>query len=250
MASYVKHNWVCGEDITADLLNHMESGIEDAGSGGSSDSEVFYVDITSAGNHYQANKTASEIYQAYTEGKVIKARTNSISELGVTIADLTGVKPSSAMYGNYLEIRFFGIEGATFNSYQELKALQIIITERNGAQTVFLEDGIIHGGALVIHETETVPCPEEGEGTGITYFDASYQDMSAALNEGIPIYLDQYITEGQKTSYARSSLIELAEIETSGGGMMYQADFVGGNNALLIADNDTDPMRVEDCGGK
>lgn len=250
MASYVKHVWECGEEITADLLNHMENGIEDAGEGGSSDSEVFYVDITLVGDHYQANKTATEIYQAYNEGKVIKARTNSISELGVTIADLTGVKPSTAMYGNYIEIRFFGIEGATFNSYQELKALQIIITERDGTQTVNLDSGIIHGGALVVHETETVPCPEEGEGTGITYFDASYQDMSAALNEGIPVYLDQYITEGQKTSYARSSLIELAEIEIAGGGMKYQADFVGGSNALLIADNDIDPMRVEDCGGK
>lgn len=251
MASYVKHNWVCGEEITADLLNHMESGIEDAGSGDSSDSEVFYVDITSAGSSYQANKTAAEIYQAYTEGKVIKARTNSISELGVTLADLTGVKPSSAMYGNYIEIRFFGIEGATLESYQELEVFRIIITERDGAQTVFLENGIIHGGALVIHETETVPCPEEGEGTGITYFDASYQDMSAALNEGIPVYLNQYIAEGQKTSYARLSLIELAEIETSGGGMTYQADFVGGRiNALLIADNNTDPMRFEDCGVK
>lgn len=251
MASYVKHNWVCGEEITADLLNHMENGIEDAGSGDSSDSEVFYVDITSAGGGYQASKTATEIYQAYTEGRAIKARTNSISELGVTLADLTGVKPSSAMYGNYLEIRFFGIEGATYNGeHQELETLRIIITERDGTQTVFLEDGIIHGGALVIHEDHTDPCPEEGEGTGITYFDASYQDISAAINEGIPVYVDRYVTEGQRTSYIRSSLIELAEIETVSSGMLYEADFVGGSSVLLIADNDTDPMRVEDCGGK
>lgn len=250
MASYVKHIWECGEEITADLLNHIENGIESAGEGGSSDSEVFYVDITPTTGGYQANKTATEIYQAYNEGKVIKARTDSIHELGVAIADLTGVKPSEPMYGNYIEIRFFGIEGATYSSYQALETLRIIITERDGTQTVNLDSGIIHGGALVIHETETVPCPEGSEGTGITYFDASYQDMSAAMNEGIPVYLEQYIEGDSRTSYTRSSLIELIEFETTGGGMMYQADFVGGNNALLIADNDTDPMRVEDCGGK
>lgn len=32
--AYTKHTWQCGESISADLLNHMEQGIEDASGGG------------------------------------------------------------------------------------------------------------------------------------------------------------------------------------------------------------------------
>ena len=28
--SYVKHNWECGEVVTADLLNNLENGVEEA----------------------------------------------------------------------------------------------------------------------------------------------------------------------------------------------------------------------------
>lgn len=242
MASYVKHNWVCGDVLTADLLNHMESGIEDAGS---SDSEVFYVDITPVGSGYQASKTAAEIYQAYTEGKVIKARTNSIHELGVTIADLTGVKPSEAMSGNYIEIRFFGIEGATLGSYQELEVLRIIITERDGTQTVYFEPGIIFGGALVVHEVETVPCPEGSEGTGITYFDATYEDIREAVDIGIPVYIENTFIEGDRTTITRNSLSVLISSEGEGSAGLYEAAFTG--NIMLVANNITDQMRIEDC---
>ena len=34
--AYENHSWECGDKITADLLNHIEEGIEDAGSGGGS----------------------------------------------------------------------------------------------------------------------------------------------------------------------------------------------------------------------
>ena len=32
--AYAKNEWQCGDTITADLLNHMEQGIEDASGGG------------------------------------------------------------------------------------------------------------------------------------------------------------------------------------------------------------------------
>lgn len=32
--AYERHEWQCGESITAEKLNHMEEGIADAGSGG------------------------------------------------------------------------------------------------------------------------------------------------------------------------------------------------------------------------
>lgn len=44
---YDKHNWVNGELINADKLNHMEQGIEDAMSSGGGDTAV-YLDATLA----------------------------------------------------------------------------------------------------------------------------------------------------------------------------------------------------------
>lgn len=75
--SYEPKEWVCGDTITADDLNRMEDGIADA-SGGAS---IFLVEITAyaptCGGAYEvtANKTQTEIVQAFKENKVVVFKT-------------------------------------------------------------------------------------------------------------------------------------------------------------------------------
>lgn len=73
--AYEKQNWVCGDTLTAEKLNHMEQGIEDA-SQSSGGSEI--VNMTMATDEDNCivctlDKTASELYDiAFTQGKDIK----------------------------------------------------------------------------------------------------------------------------------------------------------------------------------
>lgn len=60
--AYTKTNWKDGDVISAEKMNKIEQGIEDAGaSGGSSD--VFVVDVD--------NISFDEMYQAVQDGKAV-----------------------------------------------------------------------------------------------------------------------------------------------------------------------------------
>lgn len=60
--AYTKTNWKDGDVISAEKMNKIEQGIEDAGaSGGSGD--VLVVDVSTA--------TFGEMYQAVQDGKTI-----------------------------------------------------------------------------------------------------------------------------------------------------------------------------------
>lgn len=58
--SYVKHNWVDGETITAELLNHMEDGIASGGSGsGNLVVSCYPVDSGESGGGGRADSTTT-----------------------------------------------------------------------------------------------------------------------------------------------------------------------------------------------
>jgi len=65
--AYTKQTWQTGETITQEKLNHMEDGIADA----SNSIELFIVHFSSGeGSTYESDKSAEEIREAITNGKV------------------------------------------------------------------------------------------------------------------------------------------------------------------------------------
>ena len=80
--AYTKHEWECGETITAEKLNNLEGGVEEALECCDSNDNILIVtetlqesDAKSSGakaietNVYILNKTWQEIYDALTVGK-------------------------------------------------------------------------------------------------------------------------------------------------------------------------------------
>ena len=65
--AYTKQTWIDGEVITAEKLNHIEDGLENAGGGG-----AFVVNVAYDQNARTAtaDKTAAEIYNAAQSGLV------------------------------------------------------------------------------------------------------------------------------------------------------------------------------------
>ena len=75
--AYTKQNWECGDLITADKMNHIEDGIEDASSGGSE--QIVVINFTSEWNSetqdydYSMDKTCEEVRSLLEEGKFLVA---------------------------------------------------------------------------------------------------------------------------------------------------------------------------------
>lgn len=67
VAAYVPTEWVTGDTITADRLNHMEEGIENAAE--SNDYVVLFTEIPGSQITVTADKTYSEINEAIQSGK-------------------------------------------------------------------------------------------------------------------------------------------------------------------------------------
>ena len=77
---YVSKEWVTGETITADGLNNMEEGIQEALEGGSGRFDI-NVTMEYQTDHYEVtdfDKTIEEINTAYDEGMVIVAHANAM----------------------------------------------------------------------------------------------------------------------------------------------------------------------------
>ena len=83
--AYEKQNWVCGDTLTAEKLNHMEQGIEDASQSGGG-SEIVNMTTTIDENNCLVctlDKTASELYDiVFTQGKDIKITGESNGSVG------------------------------------------------------------------------------------------------------------------------------------------------------------------------
>ena len=67
---YAPNTWATGDVITANKLNNMEQGIEEALSSSPSDNNIFIIEI-STGDNVTINKTYAQILEAKTEGKIL-----------------------------------------------------------------------------------------------------------------------------------------------------------------------------------
>ena len=64
--AYTKQTWTCGDEITAEKLNHMEDGIENAGGG--TDTLIIRVDRVEETTTYY-DHTWQDVYDALEIGK-------------------------------------------------------------------------------------------------------------------------------------------------------------------------------------
>ena len=133
--AYEKHTWETGETITAEKLNNLEDGIQEV----AEHKEIFIVNVdidmnaTPAATPYltTADKTFTEIKEAYEAGKIIKIYAVStfsnpvqgqyIIELVVTIVELNE------------NISFSGTFFAPWEMTQpifDIRAIQVIITNQ------------------------------------------------------------------------------------------------------------------------
>lgn len=93
--AYTKHNWECGESITADKLNHMEDGISDAHGGGSGEQDCAYIAVVE--NQYRKQfKTIR--FKNDISYQIVAGETEDIALQLVTIGEYS----LSAMRGWYL----------------------------------------------------------------------------------------------------------------------------------------------------
>lgn len=94
--AYEKQEWNCGDTITAEKMNHIEEGIENASQGGGSNVFTITFSTTSRPSTSQgrqvvnmenltADKTFSELLEAYQQGVPIYAFVATLSELDDTI---------------------------------------------------------------------------------------------------------------------------------------------------------------------
>lgn len=79
--AYEKHSWSCGEKITADKMNNLENGIEEALDCCGGGTDLLVVDITAyapqCGGTYVVtpSHTYDEISEAFENGKLVVFRT-------------------------------------------------------------------------------------------------------------------------------------------------------------------------------
>lgn len=75
--AYVKQTWACGDEISAEKLNHMEDGIFSANSGGGTGGSVLNVTFSdepitaSIGDIYFGNHTAQEVIDTFENGGIV-----------------------------------------------------------------------------------------------------------------------------------------------------------------------------------
>ena len=93
--SYEAKEWVNGELITADKLNHMEDGIASAGGG----VELFVVTFSQPefGGAVTADKTYAEIHEALQQGKAVSGILNRVN--GMLIYPLHMCEDPSGIQG-------------------------------------------------------------------------------------------------------------------------------------------------------
>ena len=70
--AYEKQTWQCGEVVTADKLNHMEDGIEQASQGGGGDASTVTMHTIDAGTSdeytYISEEDANKVFNRYPLG--------------------------------------------------------------------------------------------------------------------------------------------------------------------------------------
>ena len=115
--SYEAKEWVNGELITADKLNHMEDGIASAGG-----VEPFVVTFSQSefGGAVTADKTYAEIHEALQQGKVVSGILNRVN--GMLIYPLDMCEEPSGIQGFCVKPYF---ENGAVTKF-EVKAVSIL----------------------------------------------------------------------------------------------------------------------------
>ncbi len=102
--AYEKQTWQTGDVITQEKLNHMEEGIEDSVGGGKG-VDIYIVEFVTGSNPITADKTRSEVMQAFSDNKIV---------LGHTHVDLGGGMIAASEYS--LINCYSGQMSVTFNT--------------------------------------------------------------------------------------------------------------------------------------
>ena len=110
--AYEKKTWETGEVITADGLNHIEDGVQEALASGGSDVLVTHIttDITASTEQIDGDMTYTEIDEALLAGKVVFLQVTY--EMGGDVFGITPlliIKTTSNVYAS---------EGDSGNNYQ------------------------------------------------------------------------------------------------------------------------------------
>ncbi len=114
-----------------------------------------------------------------------------------------------------------------------------------------IEQGIAEnsgGTALIIRVERTESCPEGYEGEGITYYNATYQQVKDAYDAGIPVYAQIQFND----FFFRYSLASVGFVND-----IYEAVFATYDRstdsvdaALLIASTPTEELHIGSCNEK
>lgn len=90
--AYTKQNWECGDLITADKMNHIEDGIEDASSGGGT--TKLTVNVTESNGTFVMDKTWQEISDAFPNVEVVFNMSGGVQQVGVSKVRYLSAIPS------------------------------------------------------------------------------------------------------------------------------------------------------------
>ena len=109
--AYEPKEWVCGETITAEALNHIENGIEECCSGGSIDFSFTVEDIPPSetceygGTKYTYSHSWQELCNAIQQGKMILVFAHEFDDVDeyYTLSRIYSVGITHGEYCAYLD---------------------------------------------------------------------------------------------------------------------------------------------------
>ena len=131
--AYTKQNWECGDLITADKMNHIEDGIEEASSGGGSlivtvtSREATVEECPDGGTVVELSHTWQQMHDAIAAGKQVYLRT-VITEDADTFEKYDAVLGCGDYYITTTGTVMMPIRQLTFNSPTSNKVVECSIT--------------------------------------------------------------------------------------------------------------------------
>lgn len=123
--AYEKQTWSCGDTITADKLNHIEDGIESAGSGDSKSQVI--VSLTKNGDNYVADTSRADISSALSGGDIVLGYVEDSDDgiYGYGFICQEGAKFSFTLWNKTIEKRgdeYYTVYGMISDDYEWRKS--------------------------------------------------------------------------------------------------------------------------------
>ena len=119
--AYEPKEWVCGETITAEALNHLEQGLADCCGGGEHPIEIANLNAyrASSSEDYEvtSDKTFAELVEAYEDGAVIvlRVKEQTGSNPYTAYSEIADVQTTFDEHGEPIIYRFIAVK--TVNGY-------------------------------------------------------------------------------------------------------------------------------------